>query len=80
MIDMKWVTRNSVTFDRSIFKAGRDSSAKVKGHLKRAVSQATGKPGLIIEADHTDSRRYAPAQVEKQIQIFLEIIKGKEQR
>ncbi len=46
--------------------------------LKRAVSQATGKPGVIIEADHTDSRSYAPAQVEKQIEIFLGIIKGKD--
>ncbi len=47
--------------------------------LKRAVSEATGRPALIIEADHTDSRNYAPAQVEKQIQIFLEIIRGKDQ-
>jgi hypothetical protein len=39
---------------------------------------ATGKPGLMIEADHTDSRSYAPQQVEKQIQIFLDIIRGKE--
>ena len=47
--------------------------------LKREVTRLTGKPGLIIEADHTDSRSYAPNQVEKQIQIFLEIIKGKKQ-
>jgi benzoyl-CoA reductase/2-hydroxyglutaryl-CoA dehydratase subunit BcrC/BadD/HgdB len=47
--------------------------------LKRAVTQSTGKPALMIEADHTDSRSYAPAQVEKQIQIFLEIIKGRDQ-
>ena len=46
--------------------------------LKREVSRMTGKPGLIIEADHTDSRSYAPKQVEKQIQIFLDIIRGKE--
>jgi benzoyl-CoA reductase/2-hydroxyglutaryl-CoA dehydratase subunit BcrC/BadD/HgdB len=45
--------------------------------LRREVSKATGKPGLIIEADHTDLRSYAPNQVEKQIQIFLEIIKDK---
>jgi len=44
--------------------------------LKRAVSQMTGKPALIIEADHTDSRSYAPAQVEKQVEIFLDIIKS----
>jgi len=47
--------------------------------LKREVTKATGKPGLMIEADHTDSRSYAPKQVEKQIQIFLDIIRGKEQ-
>jgi len=46
--------------------------------LKREVSRLTGKPGLIIEADHTDSRSYAPAQVEKQIQLFLDIIKGED--
>jgi benzoyl-CoA reductase/2-hydroxyglutaryl-CoA dehydratase subunit BcrC/BadD/HgdB len=45
--------------------------------LKREVTRLTGKPGLIIEADHTDSRSYAPKQVEKQIEIFLDIIKGK---
>ena len=45
--------------------------------LKREVTRLTGKPGLMIEADHTDSRSYAPMQVEKQIQMFLEIIKTK---
>jgi benzoyl-CoA reductase/2-hydroxyglutaryl-CoA dehydratase subunit BcrC/BadD/HgdB len=45
--------------------------------LKREVTRLTGKPGLIIEADHTDSRSYAPKQVEKQIQIFLGIIRTK---
>jgi benzoyl-CoA reductase/2-hydroxyglutaryl-CoA dehydratase subunit BcrC/BadD/HgdB len=47
--------------------------------LKREVTRLTGKPGLIIDADHTDSRSYAPAQVEKQIELFLDIIKTKEQ-
>jgi benzoyl-CoA reductase/2-hydroxyglutaryl-CoA dehydratase subunit BcrC/BadD/HgdB len=46
--------------------------------LKREVTRLTGKPGLMIEADHTDSRSYAPKQVEKQIQIFLDIIKSKD--
>jgi benzoyl-CoA reductase/2-hydroxyglutaryl-CoA dehydratase subunit BcrC/BadD/HgdB len=45
--------------------------------MRREVTRLTGKPGLIIEADHTDSRSYAPAQVEKQILMFLEIIKAK---
>jgi benzoyl-CoA reductase/2-hydroxyglutaryl-CoA dehydratase subunit BcrC/BadD/HgdB len=41
--------------------------------LKKKVSELTGKPGLIIEADHTDSRSYAPSQVEKQIEAFVEM-------
>jgi benzoyl-CoA reductase/2-hydroxyglutaryl-CoA dehydratase subunit BcrC/BadD/HgdB len=45
--------------------------------LKREVTRLTGKPGLMIEADHTDSRSYAPKQIEKQIEMFLEIIKTK---
>ncbi|NWF91424.1 MAG: 2-hydroxyacyl-CoA dehydratase [Syntrophaceae bacterium] len=48
--------------------------------LRREVTRITGKPGLIIEADHTDSRSYAPAQVEKQIRTFLDIIEDKAQR
>ncbi len=47
--------------------------------IKREVTKATGKPGLIIEADHTDSRSYSPKQVEKQIEVFLEIIRGTQQ-
>ena len=49
--------------------------------LKREVTRLTGKPGLLIEADHTDSRSYTPKQVEKQIQIFLDIARknGREQ-
>jgi benzoyl-CoA reductase/2-hydroxyglutaryl-CoA dehydratase subunit BcrC/BadD/HgdB len=43
--------------------------------IKRTVSEITGKPGLIIEADHTDARSYAPQQAEKQIQTFLEMVK-----
>jgi benzoyl-CoA reductase/2-hydroxyglutaryl-CoA dehydratase subunit BcrC/BadD/HgdB len=46
--------------------------------LKREVTRLTGKPGLMIEADQTDSRSYAPKQVEKQIEIFLDIIKTKD--
>ena len=44
--------------------------------LKRRVSEITGKPGLIIEADHTDARSYAPQQVEKQMQTFLEMVRN----
>jgi len=34
---------------------------------------------LVIEADHTDSRSYAPKQVERQIDIFLDMIRGQGQ-
>jgi len=47
--------------------------------MRREVTRLTGKPGLIIEADHTDSRSYAPQQVEKQILMFLDIIRNKRQ-
>lgn len=47
--------------------------------MSREVSRLTGKPGLIIEADHTDSRSYDPSQIEKQIRMFLEIIKESNQ-
>ncbi|MEW6185655.1 MAG: 2-hydroxyacyl-CoA dehydratase family protein [Thermodesulfobacteriota bacterium] len=43
--------------------------------IRRKVSESTGKPGLIIEADHTDSRSYAPVQVEKQIETFIEMVR-----
>ncbi len=48
--------------------------------MRREVTRLTGKPGLIIEADHTDSRSYAPQQVEKQVNLFLDIIKSKSQK
>jgi len=41
--------------------------------IKKKVSELTGKSGLIVEADHTDSRSYAPSQVEKQIEAFVEM-------
>ncbi len=47
--------------------------------MRREVTRLTGKPGLVIEADHTDSRSYAPQQVEKQILMFLEMIKNNQQ-
>jgi benzoyl-CoA reductase/2-hydroxyglutaryl-CoA dehydratase subunit BcrC/BadD/HgdB len=45
--------------------------------LKREVTRLTGKPGMIIEADHTDSRSYDPKQVENEILMFLDILKDK---
>lgn len=48
--------------------------------LKREVTGLTGKPGLLIEADHADSRSYAAKQAEKQIQTFLDIIRTKDRK
>ena len=45
--------------------------------LRREVTRLTGKPGVIIEADHTDSRSYTPRRVEDQILTFLDILKDK---
>lgn len=45
--------------------------------MRREVTRRTGKPGLIIEADHTDSRSYAPQEAEKQILMFLDIIRNR---
>ncbi|MCU0579131.1 MAG: 2-hydroxyacyl-CoA dehydratase family protein [Desulfobacterota bacterium] len=43
--------------------------------IKKKVSEITGKPGLILEADHTDARCYTPQQAENLIQTFLEMVK-----
>lgn len=40
--------------------------------LARAVTERTGKPALIIEADMTDSRAYSEAQTRQRVEAFLE--------
>lgn len=42
--------------------------------IKDAVSERTGLPGLIIEADMTDARAYADEQIENRIQAFIETL------
>jgi len=42
--------------------------------IKAAVTERTGLPGLIIEADMTDSRSYAAEQIETRIQAFIETV------
>ena len=42
--------------------------------IKRIVSERTGVPGLIIEADMCDSRAYADAPVKTRIQAFMEML------
>jgi len=40
--------------------------------LSRAVTERTGKPALIIEADMTDSRAFSEAQTRERIEAFIE--------
>lgn len=42
--------------------------------VRRLVTERTGKPGVILEADHCDARLYAIETVEKQIDSFLELL------
>ncbi len=44
--------------------------------LAREFTRRTGKPALIIEADHTDSRWYNRAEVESRIRDFVENLLG----
>ena len=40
--------------------------------LSRAVTERTGKPALIIEADMTDSRAFSEAQTRERVEAFIE--------
>ncbi|MHB8895407.1 MAG: 2-hydroxyacyl-CoA dehydratase subunit D [Candidatus Geothermincolia bacterium] len=40
--------------------------------LARAITERTGKPALIIEADMTDSRVYSEAQTRERVEAFIE--------
>jgi benzoyl-CoA reductase/2-hydroxyglutaryl-CoA dehydratase subunit BcrC/BadD/HgdB len=42
--------------------------------VRREVTERTGLPGLIIEADHNDPRLYNMEVIERQIESFLEMI------
>lgn len=42
--------------------------------LRRIVSEHTGKPGLIIEADMCDTRAYAEEPLKTRIQAFMETL------
>ncbi len=43
--------------------------------IRRIVTERTGRPGLIIEADHCDPRAYAEEPIKAQIQTFMEGLK-----
>jgi benzoyl-CoA reductase/2-hydroxyglutaryl-CoA dehydratase subunit BcrC/BadD/HgdB len=42
--------------------------------IMRQVSQRSGVPGVIIEADMCDSRVYSEEQVKTRIQAFMETL------
>ncbi len=42
--------------------------------VKKAVTERTGIPGIILEADHNDPRLYTMESLENQISGFLELI------
>ncbi len=42
--------------------------------IRRAVTERTGVPGLIIESDMCDSRSFAPEGVRMQVQAFMEAL------
>ena len=44
--------------------------------LLRQVSERTGAPGLILEADMCDTRLYADEPIKNRIQAFLDVLAG----
>jgi bcr-type benzoyl-CoA reductase subunit B len=48
--------------------------------LRRAVTERTGIPGVIIEGDHNDPRLYSIESIESKIETFLEILEGRKHR
>ena len=45
--------------------------------VRRAVTERTGIPGLIIEADHNDPRLYSPETLENHIDGFLDLLSSR---
>jgi bcr-type benzoyl-CoA reductase subunit B len=48
--------------------------------LRRAVTERTGIPGVIIEGDHNDPRLYSIESIESKIETFLEMLEGRKHR
>lgn len=42
--------------------------------IKRLVTQRTGVPGLMVEADHCDIRAYAEESIKARVQVFMETL------
>jgi benzoyl-CoA reductase/2-hydroxyglutaryl-CoA dehydratase subunit BcrC/BadD/HgdB len=47
--------------------------------VRRSVTDRTGIPGLILEADHNDPRLYSIESLEKQIESFLELLAARKE-
>lgn len=47
--------------------------------VRRAVTERTGIPGVILEADHNDPRLYSAETLESQIQSFLELLASRQE-
>ena len=43
--------------------------------IRRIVTEQTGRPGLVIEADHSDPRSYDDEAIQARIQTFMEGLK-----
>ncbi len=48
--------------------------SQIQYDLRRLVSQKTGLPGLIIEADMCDPRNYAEGSIKTRVEAFLETL------
>ena len=42
--------------------------------IKKAVTEATGIPGLVLDADHGDPRFYSLDQIRYQLETYFEIL------
>ena len=42
--------------------------------IRKELTERTGKPGLVLEADMVDSRHYDSRRVPSQIDAFLEVL------
>jgi benzoyl-CoA reductase/2-hydroxyglutaryl-CoA dehydratase subunit BcrC/BadD/HgdB len=66
--------------DGIVFHSNRSCKPYSLGQydLRRIVSERTGKPGLIIEADMCDTRAYAEEPLKTRIQAFMETLAAQE--
>jgi 1-pyrroline-5-carboxylate dehydrogenase len=63
---------STINFDR--IRDVQDRITIVQGDLLDQVSQRTGVPGLILEADMCDTRLYADEPVKNRVQAFLDLL------